>query len=384
MKAALGMIIKSVDSEKELMNFILNASMFGHKLDCVIVAYTHNLSLGVKEKISELIPFHTVDTKNPHYCIEKMRHHGVPDDQAKILCECPVNTDRGLIPYGFNRNLVVMEAILRGIDTLFFVDSDVYPTVLKQKPNGAALEKVDFFGAHLAHLNNGSDATTGEYSGYNILPPCKFDGMDDLLDGVQKSCMKQYWQTSEAHRSLVFQPDNANAVPSNKILGGNSAIKLSSFAKLPPFFSSQYIVDDEMFFSRGEDTVLGLEIKKSGIVCTDVGIYPMHDTYKDFPTEPNLKSDRNTQERFYYACTGWVGRNPFLNYLLGNDLKATRERQRKSLEKGLNALSKYSSNPKFKKVLRNFDVSWDNTDRYISEYERTREAWSVFTERLGL
>ena len=384
MKVALGMIVKSIDSEVELMNFIENASKYGQKLDCVIAAYTHNLDPRVEQIISNHLPFYTVDIKKPHYCIEQMRHRGIPDDAARTLYECPVDLERGMVPYGFNRMFVVMEAILRGIDTLCFVDSDVYPYVLKRTPKGTVSEEIDFFGAHLKHLNTGADVTTGEYSGYNILPPAKFDGMEDLLDGVQKSSMREYWQKSETHRSLVFQPDSTEAKPCNKVLGGNTAIKLSSFAKLPPFFSSHYILDDEMFLCRGEDTTLGLAIEKTGITCMDIGLHPLHDTYKDYPTEPDLQNNPGVQERFYYACTGWVGRNPFFNYMLGNDLQSTKEKQRISLERGLHALSKYTSNPKFKNVLRNFDVSWDNADRYINEFERTCEAWNAFIERTEL
>jgi len=124
--------------------------------------------------------------------------------------------------------------------------------------------------------------------------------------------------------------------------------------------------------------MLGMGIAKRGIKCTDIGINPLHDTYKDYPAEPNLKSDKSAQNRFYYACTGWVGRNPLLNHILGNDLIATREYQRECLERGLNSLAEYTGNLRFKGVLKNFDVSWDNTSRYVNEFESASEAWEVF------
>jgi hypothetical protein len=280
--------------------------------------------------------------------------------------------------------MVVIEAILREIDVLFFVDSDISPSILKKTPNGPALEDVDFFGSHLKYLKSGSEVTTGEYSGYNILPPATFDGMDDLLAGVQKFEMLEYWQTSKTHRSLVFQQEDTTPKPCNKILGGNTAIKLSAFKKLPPFFSSYYTLDGELYLCRGEDTVLGLEIAQSGIVCTDIGINPLHDTYKDYPAEPDLRGDPLAQDRFYYACTGWVGRNPLLNHILGKDLPSTRENQRERLERGLSALAEYTSNSRFNSVLKNFDVSWDSLGRYISELDKTTEAWESFKERSGI
>ena len=375
MRIALGMIIKSLNSDTELMRFIDNAEKYGHKLDCVIASYTQQFDPVVESSINRKVPFFAVDNKNPRYCLDEFRRRGISDGVVQALLECHVDPSGGIVPYGYNRNIVLIEAILRGVDILFFADSDVYPSVLKMTPVGAVVEDTDFFGAHLEHLASQAQITTGEYSGYNILPPAKFDGMDDLLAGLQKSDMLEYWQSSEVHRSLVLQPANRVPKPCKKILGGNTAIKLSAFSRLPPFFSSHYTLDGELFLCRGEDTVLGLEIAKNGIICTDIGFHPMHDTYKDYPAEPDLCCDPVTQERFYYACTGWVGRNPFLNYLLGADLPAVRESQRERLARGLQALAEYTSNTKYLNVLRNFDVSWDNLGRYVSEYERVLEAW---------
>ena len=378
MRIALGMITRSLDSSTELMGFIENAEKYGHKLDCVIVAYMHQVDPEVESKIREKLPLYAIDVKNPSYGYEQFWRRGISDRTARTLLECPVDTKYGLLPYGYKRTVVVIEAILRGMDTLFFVDSDVYPTVLKETPEGPSIEETDFFGAHLGHLRSGSQVTTGEYSGYNILPPASFDGMEDLLGGLQKADMLEYWQTSETHRSLAFQTPNPEPKPCKKILGGNVAIDLSAFSVLPPFFSSHYIHKGELFLCRGEDTVLGLGIAKSGTPCTDIELNPLHDTYKDFPAEPNLRSDPAAQKRFYYACTGWVGRNPFLNFIQGTDLLSVWESQRRQLVIGLRALSRYTSNPLFESVIENFDISWDSLKRYICEYEQALEAWEKF------
>ena len=382
MKIALGMIIKSLDSDAILMNFISNAEKYGHKIDSVIVAYTHKLDAHAAQKLSEKIEFIAVNINDPGYSREQFRNRGISDKTTQTLLKCPIDTTAGQVPYGYNRNIVLIEALLREIDILFFVDSDVYPTTLKMTSEGPTGFDTDFFGAHLEYLNSGSEITTGEYSGYNILPPATFDGMEDLLEGVQKADMLEYWKTSESHRCLAVRPPKPEIVPCTKILGGNSAIKLRAFSRLPPFFSSHYTLDNELFLCRGEDTVLGIGIKKSGITCTDICNYPLHDTYKDYPKEPNLIGDPATQNRFYYACTGWVGRNPFLNYLLDKDLKITREYQREKLIPGLSALAQYTSNPRYDSVIRNFDASWNSLKRYIEEYEQILDAWAEFTERM--
>jgi len=382
MKIALGMIIRSLDSEMELISFIENAEKFGHKLDCVIVAYTQQHDLQIESTINKKVPLYAVDIKNPHYCRTHFRHLGISELSQRHLLDCPVDTRSGLVPYGFNRTIVVMEAILREIDVLFFVDSDVTPYVLRKTPDGVTLDEVDFFNSHLTHLHAGAEVTTGEYSGYNILPQASFDGMDDLLAGVQKTNMLEYWRTSKEHKCLVFQHNEITAKPCKKILGGNMAIKLPTFAKLPPFFSSHYTLGGELFLCRGEDTMLGIEMSQSGIVCTDIGVNPLHDTYKNYPVEPDLQNDPEAQKRFYYACTGWVGRNPLLNHILGNDLYSAKEYQRERLERGLRALASYTTNPIYYSVMRNFEVSWDSLGRYVNEFERVSEAWQELMERI--
>ena len=382
-KIALGMIIKNLTSDAILMRFIENAEKYGHKLDSVIVAYSHQLDPQVGRNINDKVPFIAVNIYDPHYCLDEFHHRGMSDDAIQALLQCPVDMRDGLVPYGYNRNIVVIEAMLRGMDILFFVDYDVDPSVLIKAPEGLASEEVDFFGAHLEHLNSGSQITTGEYSGYNILPPACFDGMEDLLHGLQKPEMFEYWQSSGTHRCLAVQPQVREPKPCTKILGGNAAIRLSAFSALPPFFSSHYTLGRELFLCRGEDTILGIGIARSGTRCTDIGLNPLHDTYKDYPAEPDLKNDPRTQDRFYYACTGWVGRNPFLNHIRGNEPEPARSFQREHLERGLRALAEYTGNPRYYSILRNFEISWDNLNRYIFEYEFVLNAWGEFLERIG-
>ena len=384
MKIALGMIVRSLDSDAEILRFIENAEKHGYKLDCVIVAYTLRLDPQAQRNISNRVPFFPVNIRNPEYAMEEFRRRSISGGTINTLLKCPTDTSRGVVPYGFNRNIVTIEAILRDVDILIFVDSDVYPLVLIRNGHDVAIEDVDFFGAHLGHIDKGAQITTGEYSGYNILPPAAFDGMGDLLAGLQKTDMLEYWQTSEVHRCLTTRPSERDPKPCAKILGGNMSVKLSVFSALPPFFSSHYMLGDELFLCRGEDTILGLAIESNNTICTDIGLYPMHDTYDKYPLEPDLRRDPVVQQRFYYACTGWVGRNPFLNYLRGADLESVKECQREQLERGLRSLAEYTSNPKYRSVLRNFDASWSNLGRYINEHEQVLEAWEEFRTKTDM
>ena len=381
MKIALGMIARSLSTDEEVMRFIKNAEKHSHKIDLVIVGYSQHINPVAADNINRKVPLFAIDVRYPYICIEQFRRRGISAASAKTLLQCPVDISYGLVPYGYDRTIVTIEAILQGADILFFVDNDVFPAALKMTPGGLSVEEIDFFGAHLEHLEKGSSVTTGEYSGFNILPQASFDGMDDLLKGLQKSDVLEYWKNSAAHRCLVVKPPEHKPSPCTKILGGNVAITLSAFSGLPPFFSSSYIVDDELFLGRGEDTVLGFSIAERGIACTDIGLYPLHDTYKDYPSEPDLLGNPRTQERLYYACTGWVGRNPLYSYLRGDDVQSIREYQREHLERGLRALAEYTLNPRYYRVLKNFDVSWDSLGRYVDEYSRVIEAWEEFIQR---
>ena len=382
MKIALGMIIRSFESEEIVLNFINNAKKYGHKIDCVIIAYTHNLCPEAADNLKKEVSFYPIDIKKPIFCKRQLAEHGMSVDDIHTLLESPVDTMRGLVPYGFNRNVVMIEAILRGMDVLFFIDSDIYPRLLVKTHDGYMLQEEDFFGAHLKHLREGAIITTSEYSGYNILPHAKFDGMENLLVGLQKSDMLQYWQTSETHRCLSTQRAKRKPQKCSKILGGNVAVTLSAFKQLPPFYSTTHFVSGRMFLGRGEDTVLGLSVAKLGISCVDIDMHPLHDTYGRYTTEPDLKNDPIVQDRFFFACTGWIGRNPYLNYVKGENTSEIRGFQRPHLEKGLRALSEYTSNPKFLGVLKNFDASWSSLERYIREYNHLLKAWESFTERV--
>ena len=398
MKIALAMITKTLDTDEHLCKFIDNAAKYGHNLDCAIVAYSHRLDHSAAENISKKIPFISLNVTAPDFCTEEFRRRDISEKTTKTLLHCPVDTKtQEIVPYGYNRTVVLLEALLRGVEVLIFVDSDVFPSVLMNTPNGPQTEEVDFFGAHIKHLNAGFQVTTCEYSGYNILPPAVFDGMQNLLGGLNKADMTEYWQSSKDHNCLITQPagslgqrskcsdfEGVRSELCTKILGGNVAIKLSAFSQLPPFFSTYYTVGKELFLGRGEDTILSAAIAEKGIRCAKTGIYPMHDTYKNYPARPDLRCDPATQERFFYACTGWIGRNPFLSHIESADSQSVRTQQREMLVQGSRALARYTSNPRFLCLEENFDISWDNLERYIYEYENILEAWEEFRKKGGV
>lgn len=384
MKISIGLITKRLDSSTTLLSFLENAEKYGHKLDSVIVACSRGVDERFARAISQRASLSVIDLNRPQYLMEQLRRRGVSRCAAQTLAKLPFNEESGLAPYGFNRNQVLMEAICKNIDILIFVDSDVVPSVLLEADGELILEEIDFFCRHLTYLNSGSQVTTSEYSGYNILPPAVFDGMEDLLLGLQKDDMIPYWSESDIHHCLITQTRAGRPEPGVKILGGNAGFRLEAFSVLPPFYSSYYIAEDGFYLARGEDTVLSLALKPKGIACTNIQTRIFHNTYNNYPHRPDLQSDAATQERFFYACAGWIGRNPFYSHILGHDPQEAKELQRRRLAIGARALKDYTSNPLFLTLQDKLEISWDNLDRYIDEYERLLEAWSEFIEKSDL
>ncbi|MFR5844540.1 MAG: hypothetical protein ACLUEU_01770 [Oscillospiraceae bacterium] len=72
-----------------------------------------------------------------------MKEIGVRHSSIHQLLYCPLIDAHGLIPYGFNRNQALMEAMFTGTDYLIFVDSDVRPEVLRKTPDGAVRVRGD-------------------------------------------------------------------------------------------------------------------------------------------------------------------------------------------------------------------------------------------------
>jgi len=190
--------------------------------------------------------------------------------------------------------------------------------------------------------------------------------------------MLDFWKSSMDHRCFIVQPQPELTRRSTKVLGGNTGFRLSAFRVLPPFFAPFYTDGEDYFLARGEDTGLTPYIIRTNTVCTDIQTYIYHDTYDGFTTAPDLKNDAAVQKRFYYACTGWIGRNPFLCALLGENEQETRGYERSRLVVGSAALADYTANPAFNTLIEKFDISWDNSGRYMEDYERTLEAWSEF------
>ncbi|RLC56294.1 MAG: hypothetical protein DRH89_05965, partial [Candidatus Cloacimonadota bacterium] len=144
-----------------------------------------------------------------------------------------------------------------------------------------------------------------------------------------------------------------------------------------PFFSTTLILDDECFLGRGEDTLFGPEVHGKGR-CVDIDLLIFHNCFGDFPNKPEITKQKNL-DRFYYACMGWVIRNPFLNWIRNKYALAAEEinieKRYESLVIGSGSAADYFNDERFLKLPKAFQLSYQKLDDDIKHYENLMFVW---------
>ena len=383
---ALGLITRYLDHTSPYLDFIKNAEDYGHRIEALIVAFSHGYKRTVINRLKRHVNLHLIKINHTDQLQFHLQQHGIGAKMAARLLKSFTLKQFDLLPYGLQRNNVLLAAMVEGFyDYLFFVDTDVYPRLLVDDNRW---EEIDYFGRHLEYLaQEGVVATTSDYSGYYIIPPLPFKQREDLLFGLQKQDALPL--VAEGGKNLVFATsEQKNIGKTEKILGGNMAIDLSNLKLLSPFFSTTYRLDDQLFLGRGEDTLMGIEIPAAGGRIIDVDTLIFHNTFGNYPRQPDLLNEE-IQQRLFYACTGWLGRNPFLNWYLMQRGRITREElaerrreQRERLPAGSEALAKYTGNRDFLILPQAFDAAWEQLDSMLEDYRQTTEAWDEIVSKL--
>ena len=384
MKISIGAITKDFNSLEPIDEFLENASKHNHKIYSIIIVYSHGCDFRLVESLEKKVKVFLVKINDAPEIKRQLIKMGLSTENIKILLNCHSLKKHGLVPYGLNRNYALIKALLSGSETLVFVDTDVYPRVLVKENDEVKEKEIDFIGRHLEYLRKEEVIiTTSDYSGYYIIPHMSFTGMKELFIGLQKEGAYEFLRNFDEHNCLNLDNDKKRKVfETNKILGGNVAIKLSALKELPPFFSTVYNVNGENVLSRGEDTLLGIKLKKSDKKCIDIDTKIFHNTFGNYPEVPDIKKDRSIKERFYYTCLGWIGRNPFLNWLKGKDVEEVKNKQKKNIIIGSKAAASYLKDERFLILPEALEISYRNLERVISEYKNTMRAWNDFIKKL--
>lgn len=380
LKIALGVITNHINTYSPYMDFLENAAKHKHKIDRLIIGYSHSYDKKIVNKLKEKTHVTLVKTPGDPELKNRLEAHGVKNETINTLLYTKLLDKHGLIPYGFRRNMVLLEALFstKPVDILFFVDTDVKPHLLTDRKN--KYTEIDFIGRHLEYLKKDNVvATTSDYSGYYIIPPLEFPALKELLIGLQKETAFIY--TRPFNNCIVVNPEKQQVFETNKILGGNLALNLNYINIIPPFFSTTYTMDGKLFLGRGEDTLMGREIPEKGGKIIDIDTRIFHDTYGNFPEEPNI-FEQDTQMRFFYACMGWLGRNPFLNWyrctkgeITYDEWQMLKQKQKENLAAGSRGLAGYLKNSMFEKLPEAFEAAYAQLDKMIAEYTAVIKAW---------
>jgi hypothetical protein len=369
---------------------LINARRHGHRIDRIIIAYSHGVDRHIVETLQREVRVDLICAHGDDNLRQKLQALGLGSVAVNALLDVPSWSCHHEVPYGAYRNAILFEAILQGIDYLLFFDSDVKPLVLISLKDGLPQwQEVDFVGSHLAHLARPDVlVTTSDYSGYYIIPPMAFDGLSELLIGLGKERSLDYMTVCDIHDCLNLGPQTPGpAVPTDKLLGGNLGLRLDQPWNLAPFFSTVYEFDDQCIKGRGEDTLLGqaLSVNESQLLDVDLRIF--HDTYDDFPARPDMLR-KDVQDRFYYACLGWIGRNPFLNWFrskmgIRDELfKEELSPQAESLSVGGKKAARFFENPQFERLPEALEASMAVLPESIERYRRLVAGWDKLINAL--
>jgi hypothetical protein len=390
-RIALGLITRHFDDPDPIFLFLDNASEHGHVIDRVIVAYSHSKDESTITAVNNRIKLDLLNVSSTSLLLEEMHRSGIAIEAIDALLELPDGGPDGEIPYGAYRNAVMFKAMLEGINYLLFFDSDVEPRVLTQLEGlDARWEVIDFIGTHIRSLaKEDVTATTSEYSGYYIIPPISFPGLGDLLDGLGKGMALEYMEDCKDHRCLNLGSSHPGLPrPTDKPLGGNLGLDLSQPWRLAPFYSTIYSYSGLTVKSRGEDTLLGQAISASGGKIMDVDLRIFHHTYEHFPVAPDIRK-KSIRDRFYWACLGWIGRNPFLSWyldqhgLLETDWRSETTLQRIGLEIGGEKAAVYLQDDRFKHLVPAFEASFAALPQAIERYRRLMRGWEALLYAIG-
>ena len=384
MKISIGVITKDFYSLEPIDEFLENASKYNHKIYSVVIVYSHSCDFQLIESLREKVKVSLVKINDAPEIKQQLIKMDLSTENIEILINCPTLKKYGKVPYGLNRNYALVKALLSGSEVLVFIDTDVYPRVLVKEDDEVKEKEINFIGRHLEYLRKEEVIiTTSDYSGYYIIPPMSFTGMKELFVGLQKEDAFEFLRNFEEHNCLSLDNNKKRKIfETDKILGGNVAIKLSALKELPPFFSTVYNVNGEHVLSRGEDTLLGIKLKKSDKKCIDIDTKIFHNTFGNYPEVPDIKKDKSIKDRFYYTCLGWIGRNPFLNWLKGEDIEEIKNRQKKNIIIGSKAVSSYLNDERFLILPEALEISYHNLEGVISEYKNTMRAWNDFIKKL--
>ena len=384
-KNAFGLITKNLNQLDPIESFLNNATKYGHKVNHLIISYEDEIDNSILKTLQRKCQVTVVKRGDAPILDSFLLRLGLSKEEIKTILGTPNKKKYGLVAYGASRNYVLITALMLRIDYLLFFDTDIYPKILSKfnDPNYSFVD-IDFIGSHLKYLKEKDVIlTTSDYSGYYIIPKMNFPYLMELLRGLQKE--DRFYYISSVDTPVTRSTHSENIFDTQKALGGNMALDLSKIDIIPPFFSTTLIIDDECFLGRGEDTLFGPEIHGLGR-CVDIDLLVFHNCFGDFPNKPEITKQKNL-DRFYYACMGWLIRNPFLNWIRNKYAISSEyiniEKRYESLLIGSGSAAEYFQDERFLKLPKAFELAYHKLADDIKHYEDLMSVWKKLRRLLN-
>lgn len=389
-KIAFGVITNNINTFYPYCDFLLNAQKHGYSISKLFICYSNKMNKKKVEKMSEFVDIELLKINENKDLKKKLLDLGLTEKEASKLIDSEKFKKHGLVPYGKKRNIVLTAALLSepSIDYLIFFDTDVKPFILVDSTGKK--QKIDFVGQHLKYLKNDDVVvTTSDYTGYYIIPSMDFTNLKELLEGLQKDSAYNFVKAESNNLITDNRNDELNVKHTNKILGGNHALDLNKYKYLAPYYSTTYHYRQKLVLGRGEDTLLGQIIPELGGEIVDINTKIFHDTFGNFPEEPDI-NNADIKRRFYYACLGWLGRNPFLNWYLNEEGDINEEKHQKEIRErreklvtGSYAFADEFNSPKFKDLPEAYSVAHTQLKHMINEYKELMDIWDKLVLHLN-
>ena len=386
LKIAFGVITRSLSKDYPYINFLKNAQLYGYQISSIVFGYKDFVSEKITQEIKQFCDVCTIHLGETEYLTSQLSRFDLSEKEISALIGTPQLEKYSMVSYGTARNYVLLTALFKGADILLFFDTDVYPQILFEDNDCQFhYEEVDFVGSHLKILNEHPKvvATTSDYTGYFIIPKMKFPHLEDLLFGLQKE--NNYTYISKENKLTLKHGHSHNIHPTQKVLGGNLALDLRKIKYLSPFFSETLIKNNECFLGRGEDTLFGPLINHYGGTCFDIDLPIFHNCFGDFPNEPDI-GKKNNLDRFFYACMGWIIRNPFYNWLHGEYIcdmpPINTDKRYQSLFLGSKAAADYFHDNRFLMLPSTFQESYEQLENTKSKFYDMLSAWNKLQTKM--
>jgi hypothetical protein len=110
-----------------------------------------------------------------------------------------------------------------------------------------------------------------------------------------------------------------------------------------------------------------------------------HNCFGDFPNLPELNQKQNL-DRFFYACMGWLIRNPFYNWLHSeyiNDFPSVDiNKRQQALKKGSLSAAEFFQDKRFLSLPETFIESYKQLEQTKDKFFKLKTAWEKLREKL--